>query len=429
MFKKLLTNPKKNVSWAIFLLIGILVLIKGADYYPDSYAFLRGDFNRSPVYSSFLKIFNSIFGDGYEYPVIIVQYTFIVIAVNYLVTTVKSVFEIKTFGAALIQLVLLAPCVYLHFVAGRILSEALSYPLLLIVFTLLFKAFITLNPRYINKTFITVFVLILTRGQFIVVIPVMLLLWLYIGYKTKTYRKHVVTLALIIVLPLFASFAERAYNKLVFGYFVNNTMNYVHLITSGFYLSDAEDVELFKTEDEKAYFNLVRNSLYEAELTRKQVIESGMDDSFFYEHNFSKICNERIHELGLTYFEGKGLNFYEQNIALNQLCSGMIYPLLKTHFKTWLKFFYKNLKNTFGSSKQMLLMLLLLIFAVVQLYRTNNKLFKFMLLATLLMFANNTLIAFAVHPIKRYVFYFDWVLFVIIILLLIETSKKQLNER
>ena len=76
----------------------------------------------------------------------------------------------------------------------------------------------------------------------------------------------------------------------------------------------------------------------------------------------------------------------------------------------------------------MLLFLMLLIYALVQLWNTNSNLYKFIVLIILLMLANNVLIATVIHSIKRYLFYFDWVLFAVIILFVNLISKKQLNE-
>jgi hypothetical protein len=149
----------------------------------------------------------------------------------------------------------------------------------------------------------------------------------------------------------------------------------------------------------------------------------GKDEYVFYEHNFSKICNRRIYELGLDFYKAQGFNTIEQNIALNTLCSKMVGPLLKSNFNVWLKLFAKNLINSFGTSKQLLFFLMILIYAIFNLKRKNNEVYKFIVIVTLFMFANNTLIALVIHSIKRYIFYFDWVIFATFIILLNEIFK------
>ena len=199
-------------------------------------------------------------------------------------------------------------------------------------------------------------------------------------------------------------------------------MNYVHLISSPFYISSESDINLFKNEDERAYFKLIHNSLKKAELTRNQNLD--VDDYMFYQNNFSKICNRRILDLGLDFYRIKGLNYIEQNIALNELCSKMVYPLVKKNLKIFAKLFIKNISNSFGSSRQMLLFLGLLCYGLFNFNRSSNNIYKFIIIATLFMFANNTLIALVVHSIKRYIFYFDWVIFATFIILFDEIYKK-----
>lgn len=426
MISKSIVN--KYIYYFIYILIGVFVVIKGAEYHTDSYAFFRMDFNRWLMYSSFLKFFITIFGDNFELPIIIVQYSFIAIAINFVVKTIKSVFNINFLSQLFLQLILLAPCVYLHFVANRLLSEALSYPLFLLLFSYCFKAFVAEDLKYLYKASLVLFALLLTRGQFIAVIPVLLILSIYVVYKQKNLRKNIPVFLLLIIVPMLSGLTEKIFNKAVHGNFIGNSMNYVHLISSSFYVSDQEDIDLFTDEDERAYFGLIHESLRLANMTRNQVVELKMDDYEFYELNFSNICNERVHELGLQYFRNKGLNYYEQNIKLNKLCSQMVLPLFKNNFNNWTKLFYKNVKNSFGSSKQMLLMLMLLIYALVQLLKTNSNLYKFISLAILLMFANNTLISGIIHSIKRYLFYFDWVIFAIIILLFHTISKIEWDD-
>jgi len=234
---------------------------------------------------------------------------------------------------------------------------------------------------------------------------------------------------LLLLIPLLTSLTEKGYNKVIYGYFVNNALGHVVLITSGFYIANEGDQIVLNTEEEKAYFKIVYQSLKDAELTRADAIAKEEGDYMYYHKNFVGICNVRIYELGLFFFKDKGLNYYEQNIALNKLCSKMVFPLIKQNFEIWVKLLFKNLKHSFGSFKQMLLFFMLLVYGLFHLKKSNKNIYKFIVLSTLFMFANNVLIVFLIHSIKRYTFYFDWVIFVIVILLLNEILKpKHIDE-
>jgi hypothetical protein len=418
MFKSVKLSLKQSLQIVLFLIVGVFVLAKGGHYMPDSYAFLDVRFNRSPFYSTFLKIFTSIFGENFEVPVILFQYAFIVFAVRKFIIKLSKAFNLNTFSQLILQGILLAPCVYWHFTGGSILSESIAYPLVLLVFRHTFKGFKDLDLKPIYKALIFLFVLSLTRGQFVIFVPIILIVCGYIIHQKRSFRSSYFALLLIIALPFLTNLTEKIYNKVVFGYYTSNAMSNVHFIASGFYLSKDSDIDLFKAEDERAYFQIINQSLKEANMMRSQAVANGFDDYEFYDNNFSNICNHRIHELGLAYFKDKGLNYYEQNIALNSLCGNMIFPLIKSNFSNWTKLLFKNLKTTFGTTKQMLLILVLLFYSLYMVWKETDVIYKFISLACAFMFANNLLIALVVYANKRYVFYFDWVIFAIVIILL-----------
>jgi len=418
MFKSVKLSLKQSLQIVLFLIVGVFVLAKGGHYMPDSYAFLDVRFNRSPFYSTFLKIFTSIFGENFEVPVILFQYAFIVFAVRKFIINLSKAFNLNTFSQLILQGILLAPCVYWHFTGGSILSESIAYPLVLLVFRHTFKGFKDLDLKPIYKALIFLFVLSLTRGQFVIFVPIILIVCGYIIHQKRSFRSSYFALLLIIALPFLTNLTEKIYNKVVFGYYTSNAMSNVHFIASGFYLSKDSDIDLFKAEDERAYFQIINQSLKEANMMRSQAVANGFDDYEFYDNNFSNICNHRIHELGLAYFKDKGLNYYEQNIALNSLCGNMIFPLIKSNFSNWTKLLFKNLKTTFGTTKQMLLILVLLFYSLYMVWKETDVIYKFISLACAFMFANNLLIALVVYANKRYVFYFDWVIFAIVIILL-----------
>ena len=89
------------------------------------------------------------------------------------------------------------------------------------------------------------FVLILTRGQFLALIAALILIVSYIIFKKKSFVNQFYFLAILIVIPILTSFTERVYNKIVFGHFENNAMNYVHFIASPFYIANESDINLF----------------------------------------------------------------------------------------------------------------------------------------------------------------------------------------
>jgi hypothetical protein len=420
-------NTKKS-ELILYVIIGVCAALKGPFLHRDSYAFLEMPLNRSPLYVLFLKLFTTLFGDNYIWPLICVQFLALVFAVHYLLKTIAKQFHLHPVEALVLQFILLSPSIYFNYTSGAVLSEALSYPLVLLVFALAFNAFASLNLRPLLKSVIPLYFLILTRGQFIVFIPVFIALGIYISHQKRSATKKWLPLLVLVLLPIFTNYSERLYNKVMFGNFENNTMNYVHLLTTDFYLSKASTVEIFDDPDEIKYFNIVHASLEKAGLTSQNVKNRNESAIDVFNKEFSEICNQRIHELGLIYFQEKGLNYFEQNRALNELCKGMFFKLIKFNFSERIRFFAKNLKVSYGSAKQLLLFILLMVYALIMVYKTKTAIFKFILLGAVLMLANNVLIAFIIHAIKRYTFYFDWILFATVIVVFNELSKKIRHE-
>ena len=134
---------------SIYAIIGVLVMAKGPIYLPDSYTFVDMAFNHSPAYCIFLKIFTSTFGAYFELPVVITQYLIIAFGIHFFVKTLKRLFHIHKVGILIIQLICLAPCVYVHNLGSAILSEALTYPIFLVIFALTLRMFVEENLKYL----------------------------------------------------------------------------------------------------------------------------------------------------------------------------------------------------------------------------------------------------------------------------------------
>ncbi|WP_189360562.1 hypothetical protein [Algibacter mikhailovii] len=337
-----------------------------------------------------------------------------------------EIFDIKWFGKIVLQILLLAPCIYLHLLGSAILSEAIAYPLFLIFFGLGLKMFVNESFEDIFKIFLLLVALVLTRGQFIALVPAFLIIVIYTIIKNGAIRNRWYVLIILLAVPLMASLVEKTYNKINYDHFVGNTMNYVHLISSPFYLSNANDIDVFSQEDQKAYFNLIYKNLESRKLLYNQIDLNKSDNYQFYHRNFSNICNKGVYKLGLDFFKNKGFDYYQQHIQLNKLCKSMLLPLIKQNFQSWIYLYIKNVKNSFGSFKQLLLFLLLLIYGLIYLDVKNNNFYKFLVMAIIFMFANNCLVAIPIHTIKRYIFYFDWVIFAVFIILIEEKLRNRI---
>lgn len=421
-------GTRNVIQLAILVLIGIFVILKGAIYYPDSYAFLDMRFNRSPLYSTFINLVKNIFGDFYEAAAILIQYLIIALAVNTLVNGISNFFKLPVLHQIILLLIVLSPVVHWHYTANKLLSESLAYPFTLLTLWFAFKFLLRFKTKDIIKSCAFLLLLLLTRGQFIGVAIGLLALFVFRCAQQRETKKLLVAFGSFLLVIALANIFERTYNKVVHDRFVGNQMSYVHLVTADFYVSDASDVSLFYDETEKDYFTRVHNALKEKRLTRNIVLKDSLDDQQQYQWNFVDICNRTVQKEGLELFKEKGFDNYEQHIELNKLCKSVFIKLFKNNLTNRIKLGYKNLKTTYGTAKYLILYIVILLLSLFLYFKKRHKLPLFIFSMSFLMIVNNFLIAFVVHPINRYTFYFDWVIFAILLLLLHYTSKQITNE-
>ncbi|WP_452223751.1 hypothetical protein [Lacinutrix chionoecetis] len=414
---KQLPKHSRFLYLLIYLLAGIFVLIIGPIYYPDSYAFLDMAINRSPVYAVFLKCFTIVFGNWYETPVLIAQYLILVLAIHFLLKTLYKSLKLHAYSVVVFQFVLLANAIIWYYAVNKILSEALAFPLVLFLIALLFQALKYKSFSALWKAMAVLFLLQFTRGQFIVFIPVFVLVIAYMIYKCKTYKKGVLAVILVALIPVLISFSERLYNKITIDQYKNYAMTYVHFIAAPFYLAQSEDVSVFKTEEEKAFFKRTFNILESKRLTLQYASKDKQPLYMFFERNFTKICNATVHQYNMDYYAAKGFNEYEQQYKVDEMTSKMFLPLLKANFKDWVHHVRRSFTKGVGGKAVLIMLLLVLVYSVWLFIKTSEYRFMFLIMVIVLKFANNAIIAMVVHSIDRYTFYFDWIVFAALIFL------------
>jgi len=415
---KQFTRQIRLLYIAIYTLIGIVVLYKGPIFYPDSYTFLEMAINRSAVYSIFLKCFTTIFGEWYKIPVLIGQYLLMVFATHLLLKTVFKILKLHVISIIVFQLVLLGNAVIWYDSVNRILSEAVSFPLLLILVACLFQTLKYKSFSSVWKIVLLLFLLQFTRGQFIVFLPVAILVFSYVMYLTKTIKKGVFYIILVALIPIFTSFSERVYNKITINQYKNYAMTYVHFITAPFYLANSNDVAVFETQEEKDFFNRTFKVLESKRLTLDMALEDKQPPYMFFQEKFSTICNATIHQYNMDLYAAKGFTEYEQQYKVDELTTKMFFPLLKANFTGWVNHVKRSFTKGVGGKLVLLVLCLILVYSLWLFLKTNDHRFLFLILVIVLKFANNIIIAMVVHSIERYTYYFDWILFAALILLL-----------
>ncbi|MBQ4822192.1 hypothetical protein [Aquimarina sp. MMG016] len=417
-----------RIELLIYTITILLVLYRGVVYELDSSAFLSKEINRSSGYIIFLSFFKKLFSSYFEYPLLIVQLIFNLYGIRMLHNCLNDVFKFQKLFSVLSVLILLAPVLYLHLTANKIMSEALCYPLYLIFIANSIYAFIEHKEKNLFHSAITLLLLVFVRGQFLSLVPIALLLSGYLFFITRK-RKHILLGIIFLSIPFVSNIMDKSFHYLEYGYYVSTPFIGPSIITSVFYVSDKEDVSLFSDKDEKIYFKQVQERLEDQNWTNNyaNTLEYTSSFSIFHE-NYSHICNHTIHEYGMKFYEQKGLPLNERYIATDNLTQKMYLPLLLDNFKAWFKLYIQNIKSSLGSAKYLLLHFIILGIGIYFMVNNGSKLGKMLVFVFLCTFSNIAFLAIATSSGNRYTFYNDWVVFIAFFLFVDQYFKTQYHN-
>lgn len=405
-----------SVLLFIFLFTFIIILYSPLKFYPDSEDYIKMGIIRSPLYPLFLNCIKYFSRDYFSFMLIFIQGFLGLSSVYFFIKTLKNNLKLTFFWYIPISLVLLMPYYTGFKIANSVLSEALSYPLYLIAVSFYFSALLKEQKKQLVYSLPFLFLLLLTRNQFLYLIPIGILLLFWISIKQKSIKKNIGLTLLFILLPVLSLMTDRVYHGIKHGHYVNTPWTGLHLITPAFFVAHENDVSIYKTEEERKFFNTVYAALQKKQLSIHRG-ETGkyIDNIDLYITEYSEIANHTIYDEGIKTFDDS-LSPDEKTIKLEKLTKKMWLPLVFQNFKEWLKIYFYNIINAHGAS--IFLIALLFIYVVINLKSKNYETEKIILLSSALILSNTALVAIGMHTIFRFTFYNQWVLFLTVFVLL-----------
>ncbi|WP_159021434.1 hypothetical protein [Formosa sp. L2A11] len=415
------------ISILCTFLIGFgIVLNRPITLSNDSEGYLNMVITRSASYPIFLDIMRSLFGSLFNIATITIQYLLGISAIYYCISTLKKHSKLETVWLLLLNVILLIPYLYNHKLANVFLSEALAYPLYLITVSLFLKSIFLSKVKPIVIALPVLLVLIQTRSQFLFLIPIAIGILLWFWFEKKK-LDHKWVLVLLILFPIISTVTDKTYHKLAHHHFVSTPWTGIHLLTPAFFVADAEDYTIYDSKIEQEFYKKTYLSLAEKHLNIHEFnTESNHTDALaIYVEHYPDIANYTILPTGLQLVDTLKTND-EKLIAVDQLTKSMSIPLVLNNFKPWLKLYIKNFTYAFGNAKYTLLLFIILIFSFIKSIKTKQIAYKLILFVSLLSLLNVALISIGMHTLKRFTFYNDWVLFLIVFILI--SSENSVNK-
>lgn len=335
-------------SWLLpVLFFAALWLLGTTGIYNDSNQYIAMHIHREPLYSFFLWIFRSLFGETKYLDIVrFLQNGLAAVSVIWLAESLKKRFDFGQWMEALVCLILLAPHIITPVfsasglvLSNGVISEALGLPLFYLFTAQCMKMVYTRQRGAALSSLLLSLFLSLVRGQMMFTI----LLWLvFAGAVVIVEKKKLAKRLLICVVCTALAFGTRtllvkSYNLVFNGYFINNTFGSVGLLANILYAADEEDAERIADQDARVMFELSYRLAKEQGATYQDAPEGFFNRAAHLEKWHDAIKFEMIEEPWRQLHDREGfIDYIPENVESDRIAATIVKTLLPAVLGRWL---------------------------------------------------------------------------------------------
>ena len=335
-------------SWLLpVLFFAALWLLGTTGIYNDSNQYIAMHIHREPLYSFFLWIFRSLFGETKYLDIVrFLQNGLAAFSVIWLAESLKKRFDFGQWMEALVCLILLAPHIITPVfsasglvLSNGVISEALGLPLFYLFTAQCMKMVYTRQRGAALSSLLLSLFLSLVRGQMMFTI----LLWLvFAGAVVIVEKKKLAKRLLICVVCTALAFGTRtllvkSYNLVFNGYFINNTFGSVGLLANILYAADEEDAERIADRDARVMFELSYRLAKEQGATYQDAPEGFFNRAAHLEKWHDAIKFEMIEEPWRQLHDREGfIDYIPENVESDRIAETIVKSLLPAVLGRWL---------------------------------------------------------------------------------------------
>lgn len=335
-------------SWLLpVLFFAALWLLGTTGIYNDSNQYIAMHIHREPLYSFFLWIFRSLFGETKYLDIVrFLQNGLAAFSVIWLAESLKKRFDFGQWMEALVCLILLAPHIITPVfsasglvLSNGVISEALGLPLFYLFTAQCMKMVYTRQRGAALSSLLLSLFLSLVRGQMMFTI----LLWLvFAGAVVIVEKKKLAKRLLICVVCTALAFGTRtllvkSYNLVFNGYFINNTFGSVGLLANILYAADEEDAERIADQDARVMFELSYRLAKEQGATYQDAPEGFFNRAAHLEKWHDVIKFEMIEEPWRQLHDREGfIDYIPENVESDRIAATIVKSLLPAVLGRWL---------------------------------------------------------------------------------------------
>lgn len=335
-------------SWLLpVLFFAALWLLGTTGIYNDSNQYIAMHIHREPLYSFFLWIFRSLFGETKYLDIVrFLQNGLAAFSVIWLAESLKKRFDFGQWMEALVCLILLAPHIITPVfsasglvLSNGVISEALGLPLFYLFTAQCMKMVYTRQRGAALSSLLLSLFLSLVRGQMMFTI----LLWLvFAGAVVIVEKKKLAKRLLICVVCTALAFGTRtllvkSYNLVFNGYFINNTFGSVGLLANILYAADEEDAERIADQDARVMFELSYRLAKEQGATYQDAPEGFFNRAAHLEKWHDAIKFEMTEEPWRQLHDREGfIDYIPENVESDRIAATIVKSLLPAVLGRWL---------------------------------------------------------------------------------------------
>lgn len=335
-------------SWLLpVLFFAALWLLGTTGIYNDSNQYIAMHIHREPLYSFFLWIFRSLFGETKSLDIVrFLQNGLAAFSVIWLAESLKKRFGFGQWMETLVCLILLAPHIITPVfsasglvLSNGVISEALGLPLFYLFTAQCMKMVYTRQRGAALSSLLLSLFLSLVRGQMMFTI----LLWLvFAGAVVIVEKKKLAKRLLICVVCTALAFGTRtllvkSYNLVFNGYFINNTFGSVGLLANILYAADEEDAERIADQDARVMFELSYRLAKEQGATYQDAPEGFFNRAAHLEKWHDAIKFEMIEEPWRQLHDREGfIDYIPENVESDRIAATIVKSLLPAVLGRWL---------------------------------------------------------------------------------------------
>lgn len=384
----------------------VFLISEGMNIGKDTLGYVNTIPIRSAGYSTVMLLFQMLFGAYALKFLFITQLIVLLFSILYFLSYLKIKFQLSNFVILLISFIFY----FYYYKYGRnIATEPLSYAFFLLFIKFILEAIFENKNKSLYISYGLLIVLVLFRGQFYFLYPIIILAVFFIFFKNKNWKNLVKNLTYFIIIIVIANLLDRTYHYVRHGNFSGTPFTGLQVVSDALYVSKLNDSILFEGIDKEMYLKIhqrISEQGFTLESLREKKEDVGPGEIIFhYNHAYNEISHRNAKIIVGSYFESPEDIGYWINIDRTTL--EMAKKLIKSNPVKFFKLYiYDILRNGFLSNSFLIFFTIVLSYSLLLTYKSpNNELNVFLVLASLIVVFNYLLVALVEPILDRYSIY------------------------